>query len=175
MRFFFYGTLQDIPLLECVIGHDVSGLSSADAWVEGFAARRAVNETFPVLVEAPGARLAGVLMEGLSGDDMARIRFFEDSFYEAARVTAHTAAGPETCEMFLLTDAAQATDEPWTLKTWAERDRAVLRHMAAAFIALMGRMTYEEADKHWENIRAAAVSAVDAAGVAGKLSAGGAE
>lgn len=162
MRFFFYGTLQDIPLLECVIARAASGLSFEPAWVEGYAARRAVNETFPVLVESPGARLPGVLTGGLSGADMARIRFFEDSFYESSRVTAHAAAGPETAEMFLLTDPSQAADDPWTFEAWAEHDRAVLRHMAAEFVPLMDRMTYDEADKLWEELRARAVKACGA-------------
>lgn len=164
VRFFFYGVLQDTPLLRIVLGRDGADLSFTPAWTEGYAAFRAAGETFPVLVESPGARLSGTLAGGLTEADTARIRFFEDSFYALSSVTVHTESGPETGRALLLTDPAQATDEPWAFETWPEYERAVLRHMAAAFMDMMGRMTYEDADKHWEELRARARAAVSADG-----------
>jgi len=162
MTFFFFGTLRDAVLLECVIGRSTDHLMMQDGWIDGFAARRANNETFPVLIEQPDARLPGVIVTGLSEEDMSRIRFFEDTFYEASPVTVQTKKGPRPSMMFLMTDLTQATNDIWTFETWAERDRAVLRHMAIEFVGLHGLKTYDEADEHWEAMRERAERAVDA-------------
>jgi len=161
MTFFFFGTLRDQGLLESVLGRTSTHLTKTDGWIDGFATRRAKDETFPVLIEEDGARLSGIVVEGLSDNDMARIRFFEDTFYEASSVTVETNEGHKLAQMFLVTDPTQATDDVWSFESWSERDRAILRHMAVAFVSLYGIKTYEEADEEWEAMRERAVRAVD--------------
>jgi ADP-ribose pyrophosphatase len=163
MSFFFFGTLRDRDLLAAVIDRPLDGLTFTPGWIGGYAARRAKDETFPVLVEDADDHLPGVVVDGLTETDHARIRFFEDAFYSAETVTVETHAGPRESRMFLVTDPSQATDEPWSLETWADRDRRVLRHMAVEFLAFFGRATYDEADEHWEAIRIRAERAVDTA------------
>lgn len=160
MRCFFYGVLRDRPLLRRVLGRGCADVSFTPAWIAGYAARRAAGEAYPVLIESPGARLDGVLAGGLTEPDMARIRFFEDPFYALSSVTAHTGAGPETCRALISTDPAEASESPWAFETWPEHERAVLRHMAEAFMDMAGRMTYEDADAQWETLRARAHAAL---------------
>lgn len=161
MTFFFFGTLRDQELLGSVIGRTAAHLTFIDGWISGFASRRAKDETFPVLIEKKGARLPGVVVEGLSDEDVSRIRFFEDTFYEASPVIVETKEGERSARMFLVTDPDQATEDVWSFESWGERDRAILRHMAVAFVSLYGIKTYEEADAEWEAMRERAEMAVD--------------
>lgn len=162
MAFFFFGTLRDRTLLKLVLDRSLDHLTFVPGWIAGYTARRAQNETFPVLIDDPIGRLDGVIVDGLTETDTARIRFFEDPFYVVDRVRVETTAGSVATNMFLVTDPTQATEDPWTLEGWPERDRRVLRRMAVDFLAFFETSTYEEADEHWEDIRLRAERAVDA-------------
>ena len=78
-KFFFYGTLRSIPILETVIGHKSDYLEFIPAFAPRSELRLVINETFPVIVFNHNyAGVQGTLVKGLNGEDINRILFFED-------------------------------------------------------------------------------------------------
>src|SRR5262245_17440033 len=82
--FFFYGVLMDRELLALVIGRATDGLRIEVATVHDFIQRRALNESFPILVTHPGGRVEGVLVTDLTAADVDRLKFYEGSDYEGS-------------------------------------------------------------------------------------------
>src|SRR5262245_43733734 len=83
MQFFFYGTLMDRELLALVIGRATDELRMEAATIHEFVCRRALNESFPILVPHPGGRVEGMLTD-LTAAEIARLKFYEASDYEGA-------------------------------------------------------------------------------------------
>lgn len=78
-KFFFYGTLRSIPILETVIGHKSGYLEFIPAFAPRSELRLVIDETFPVIVFNDSyAGVQGTLVKGLNGEDINRILFFED-------------------------------------------------------------------------------------------------
>ena len=78
-KFFFYGTLRSIPILEAVIGHKSDYLEFIPAFAPRSELRLVINETFPVIVFNDSyVGVHGTLVKGLNGEDINRILFFED-------------------------------------------------------------------------------------------------
>jgi Gamma-glutamyl cyclotransferase, AIG2-like len=66
-----YGSLMDRELLALVIGRATDELRVKAATIHDFVRRRALNESFPVLVPHPGGRVEGVLVRDLRPTSLA--------------------------------------------------------------------------------------------------------
>ena len=76
-KFFFYGTLRSIPILETVIGHKSDYLEFIPSFAPRSELRLVVNESFPVIVFNDSYEgVHGTLVKGLNGEDINRILFF---------------------------------------------------------------------------------------------------
>ena len=85
---FFYGTLRHIPLLEIVLGRPAADIALTPHGLADHAALAVAEGPFPCVVEQPGAVTKGLLVEGLSDTDIARLDFYEGSFaYDLRDVT----------------------------------------------------------------------------------------
>jgi hypothetical protein len=123
MRLFFFGSLMDLELLALVIDRPVDGLSTGAAVLHGFERRRAVGESFPIIVPHPGGRVDGVLVEGLTEADLDRIQFFEGSDYALHPFAVECAAERIEVHVFLPTARLEPEAAAWDFAGWVETER----------------------------------------------------
>lgn len=86
IRVFAYGTLRDPNLLAVVLGHLFLGVRRP-AVLHGFRRKKVPGYDFPVIIPHEGGRIDGVLLEGLSTEDLANLDNYEDvsaGLYERA-------------------------------------------------------------------------------------------
>jgi hypothetical protein len=156
MRLFFFGSLMDLELLALVIGRPVDGLATAAAVLHGFARRRAVGESFPVIVPHPGGWVDGLLVDGLTAADLDRIQFFEGSDYALHPFTVACAEERLDVQVFLPTARLEAEPSAWEFAAWAETERAMCFALAEALMAHYGGLGIAEIDVLWPEMKAEA-------------------
>lgn len=95
-------------------------------------------------------------MDGFSEDDCARIAFFESIEYEPKPITVLTEDGARVmAHAFLTTAHGEATGAPWSFAEWRERFKAKDLRETRLWMSLYGHVDAEEADRLWEEARAA--------------------
>jgi hypothetical protein len=156
MRLFFFGSLMDLELLALVIGRPVDGLATAAAVLHGFARRRAVGESFPVIVPHPGGWVDGLLVDGLTAADLDRIQFFEGSDYALHPFVVECAEERIDVHVFLPTVRLEAEPSAWDLAAWVETERAMCFALAEALMAHYGGLGIAEIDVLWPEMKAEA-------------------
>ncbi len=156
MRFFFFGLLRDLDVLELVTGRPWTADRFLGARLADAALVHLRGEAFPILVPAPGAWVPGVVVAGLGGSDLDRIRFFESVEYEPAKVAVELWGGEAVeAHAFAATPRTARNEEPWSFEQWRARDKAQALHEAELWMALYGRLSIEEADRRWDETLAA--------------------
>ena len=155
MRFFFFGLLSDPEMLDLVAGRRVAGRPFPAARLPGHGLVRMRNETFPMLVAAPGSHVPGIVVDTLSQADLDRIAFFESLEYEPKAVVVESAGRALEAMAFATTARAVADREPWTLETWTRRFKAQDLHEARLWMSFYGVVEVAEADRLWDEARAA--------------------
>ncbi len=119
---FLYGTLRHPPLLETVLDCSAEKAGAVPATLHDHAVRRVEDEPFPMLLEEPGARAEGLLLERLSQEGRARLDFYEGGFDFARRpVTVETGKGPRTAEVYACPPERWTPGESFRLDAWAAR------------------------------------------------------
>ncbi len=132
---FFFGTLRHEALLCTVLGHDRARLSPARLPDHGV--RAVAGEAFPLIEAAPGAVAEGALCEGLTGDDLARLDFYEGGFgYRLRPVQVETPDGAVSAQVYFPEPGLWQGAEPWDFETWQAHWGAVT--VAAAEEAMRG-------------------------------------
>ena len=117
--FFFYGTLCHAPLLRIVLGRDVDTepaqlADHAVYWAEGHA--------FPVIVAAPGTVAKGVVVRGLTAQDVARLDYYEGVFACQSRdVAVQTAGATLTARVYIQAPGDWHPGAVWSLTDWVAR------------------------------------------------------
>ena len=136
--FFFYGTLCHAPLLDCVLGRPSAAIPASLAdhavhWAEGGA--------FPLIVPQPGAVAQGLLLEGLTEDEAARLDYYEGGFRYLTRDVPVVADGRiVTARVYFPEPGRWHPAEPWSLSDWVARYGAAAVATAGDFMSLMGRV-----------------------------------
>jgi len=157
--FFFYGVLMDRELLALVIGRATDGLGIEVATVHDFIQRRALNESFPILVSHPGGRAEGVLVTDLTAADVDRLKFYEASDYEGSDYAL--AALPVECrgeflaaQIFMPTAHIAADEMVWDFDTWAAVDRPLFMATVQERMSRYGRISAAENNALWPQMKA---------------------
>ena len=120
--FFFYGTLCHVPLLELVLGRPRDRITLRDAVLHGHAARWAKDEAFPMILPETGSSAPGLLAEGLSEEDVARLRFYEGGFeYDLDPVEVQAGDDRVSAKVFLAGEGRWQPSERWSLTDWQKR------------------------------------------------------
>jgi hypothetical protein len=153
MKLFFFGSLMDMDLLALVIGRPVGSLSAAEAILHGFERRRAVGESFPIIVPYPGGRVDGLMVEGLAEADLDRIQYFEGSDYALHPFTVECAA--ERIEVHVYLPAARLEPEAaaWDFAGWVETERAMCFALAEELMSHYGGSSIAEIDVLWPEMK----------------------
>ena len=153
MRLFFFGSLMDLDLLALVIGRPVDDLATAEAALHGFERRRAVGESFPVIVPHPGGWVDGLLVDGLTAADLDRIQFFEGSDYALHPFAVACAAQRIEVQVSLPTARLEAEPSAWDFAAWAETERAMCFALAEELMAQYGGLSIAEIDVLWPEMK----------------------
>ena len=157
---FFFGTLRHQPLLDIVLGRVVA---PAPATLPGYRVAQAEGESFPLLVADAGAAAPGVLAQGLSDADIARLNFYEGAFrYDLVEVLAEGPAGPVPARVFMPHDAPWQPGTPWSLDEWVADWGPLTLIAAAEVMRAYGRETPQQVAARFPIIRARAQSYVTA-------------
>ena len=137
---FFYGTLRDIGVLRPILGES---MDSEDVVLIPAHARdrRAADcgSEYPVLAHAPGRRLAGALLRGVTEAALARLEAYEGPEYRLG--TASVQAEGEDCAVEALVFepvAPPSADAPdWSYEAWLESGAEQRRTASAELGALL--------------------------------------
>lgn len=166
MRFFFFGTLMDRDVLDAVVGQASAGQLAIGqpamgqrtavhghrpAWLDGFRRVTVARETFPMVLPAPGHRLEGVVVEGLSAADIDRILFFESIEYAPRTIDVALADDsrlPARC--FLTNDGVEHSGEAWDYGQWLNAHKADCLRETRLWMALYGHVDCQAADRLWD-------------------------
>lgn len=149
---FFYGSLRDRTLLEIVLGRPVAEEELTPAKAPGMATRRIEDDAYPVLVEADGAAVPGVLLTPPDAEAMDRLAFFEEAEYGLAPITVETPKGEREAVYFRTTGKTGASSEAWDYEVWRRRDRLVAIEAARELMANYGHLPAERIDDIWPGI-----------------------
>ena len=155
---FVFGTLMDADVLQLVCGMNLSELTLQPAVANGFKRRTVLGESFPVLVDAKGESVSGVLVCGLSQRALQRAQFFEGEEYVLKPI--HVEGSPESHSsqqrvgeleaVFFADNAVYACeDKDWSIQHWQGQDKAEFLPRLACYMSLFGSMSAAEADQHW--------------------------
>lgn len=137
-RFFFFGTLCHAPLLRQVLGRDLPG---QPAVLADHAVCWAKDAPYPLLITQAGAMAEGLLLDGLTDADVARLDFYEGGFGYFTREVQVQAEGQAVMACVYFPDAADAkAGAIWSLSDWVARYGDAAVTTAGDFMALMGRV-----------------------------------
>lgn len=158
---FFYGTLRHVPLLEIVLGRPASDIAFTPEKLLDHAALSVAEGPFPCVVEQLGAVTEGLLVQGLSDADIARLDFYEGSFaYDLRDVVL---AGGQAAQVYFPHQGVWTTKGAWSLQDW-QADWAELSCFAAREVMdYFGRYSAAEVARMFPMIRTRAAAMVNAA------------
>ncbi|WP_147104847.1 NUDIX domain-containing protein [Tateyamaria sp. syn59] len=154
---FFYGTLQYVPLLDCVMGRE-GPLDFAAAALPGYVANASPDGLYPVLRAATGALTHGIAMRDVTEDEVARLNFYEGGFdYELTPVVL---ASGEEAHVFVPGPDVSATDAIWDFEAWQAKWAEMTLWAAQEAMAGYGHLSPAVIAARFPRIRARAWSKV---------------
>ena len=158
---FFYGTLRHVPLLEIVMGRGAGMLDVTPAHLPDFLVSSVAEGPFPMIAPSIGDRAEGLLVRGLSDDDIARLDFYEGSFaYDLVQVEL---SDGQKAEVYVPQPGMWTPDGPWELSAWEAKWAALSCHAAVEVMGYLGVKTRDEVAGMFPMIRRRAGSKVHAA------------
>jgi ADP-ribose pyrophosphatase len=158
--FFFYGTLCHPALLQVVLGRDVTATPASLAdhavhWVQ--------DESFPMIAAAPGAVAQGVLVTGLSEEDVARLDFYEGGFAYGTRDFPVTSGGRDHIARVYFPDTGHwQAGAHWSLDDWVAQWGSTVVETAGEFMSLFGARPSVEVLRRYPMMLARGASALRA-------------
>ena len=163
MPLFVYGTLRHLPLLTLILGRDLPAAQRRPARLPGHRAVWAEEQAFPLIVAAEGHSAEGLLLEGLSGDDLARLEFYEGGFgYHLRPVMAEVAGGEVPARVWFPDPGLWQEGAAWELADWQARWGAINCAAAAEVMGWFGLRGAAEVARMYPMILARAASRVAA-------------
>ncbi|PTW51096.1 NUDIX domain-containing protein [Rhodovulum kholense] len=121
-RMFFYGTLCHLPLLARVLDRPADRLTTHPARLADYAVRLAEGESFPLILPEPGRQAEGLLVDGLTAEDRARLDYYEGGYgFDCEEVTVETADGPIKAGVYAHDRAGLVPGAAWDIEAWRAR------------------------------------------------------
>lgn len=155
---FFYGTLAHRPLLEVVLGRGFDAEQLTDAILPDFACFWVKDQAYPTLVAQKDAAAKGLLVKGLSDQDLARLDFYEGGFgYLLQELPLKTTTGTTLAEVYF-SNHAQHCGAPWRLADWQAIWGDVTVRAATEAMSYFGQISAVELAQRFEQIRRRAAS-----------------
>ncbi len=157
---FLYGALRHIPLLELVLGRQLDPADLIETRLADHAIFEASDGTSQCLLSRRGETVEGLLVRGLTPEDIARLSFYRGGFEDdlVAVVTEDCSAAEVSRAA-----AAPATDlTPWSMAEWVADHAAAEMHAATEIMSYYGQKTRAQVEVMLPRIRARAASRVRA-------------
>jgi len=152
-NYFFYGTLRSISILEKVIGNKTDHLEINPAFAPQSELRLVINENFPVIVfDDSYSGVEGIVVKGLTEEDIARIRFFEDVEFSPKTTVVEISGTQEEVNYFSQKGVEPSLDA-WFYDKWKEKEEALTLLTTDLWMQLYGKYTAEEADQYWNDVK----------------------
>lgn len=156
--FFVYGTLCHLPLLDCVLGRPAV---PEPAVLCDHAVYWAEDESFPLIVSEPGGVAPGLVLRDLTGDEAARLDFYEGGFaYRTREVVLAGNALP--VRVYFPDPGIWRPGARWALSDWVARYGATVTATAADFMSLYGEKPATEVQRRYPQMLARGASRVRA-------------
>lgn len=147
---FSFGTLMDIDVLLRVTKLPGEAIGLRRAMLPNHRQRQVLGESFPVVQPLAGAMTEGVLIDGLTPQAIARIRFFEGDEYRLDEIAVQLPDGTtEPARYFADTERYRVADHAWDLQTWQRTEKALFLQRIDQYMPLYGTMSATEADAYW--------------------------
>lgn len=152
---FVYGTLRHVPLLELILGRTGPDLDVREAHLPGHGAFAVVDQPFPAIEEREGHRAPGLLLRGLSQDDMDALNFYEGGFDYTLRRMDVTLQDGTVCpaDVYFPEPGLWPTGDVWDLAQWQDKWGALSLRAAEEVMAYRGRLTAAEVAERFRPIR----------------------
>ena len=157
---FFYGTLRYEPLLYAVVGRAVE---TRVAYLGDHTVLTAAGQSFPMLVPAAGERAEGLVVDGLTAAECARLDYYEGPYgYALTPVSVETDEGPVEAEVYIPAPGRWAQGAPWDFDAWCARIGPATARAAAEYMAGLGSVSVEDAAGRYPQMLARAVASLRA-------------
>lgn len=116
---FFYGSLCHIPLLEVVLGRVQGRIDIRPAHLNDHLVSWVKDEPFPMIAEKTRYQAQGILVQYLSDEDVARLRFYEGGFdYDLKTVSVICNGDAISAEVFFPEACLWSAGAEWNLQDW---------------------------------------------------------
>lgn len=135
---FVYGTLRAPELVATVLGHPASGI---DAVARGHGVVLYPGRSYPALIRTPGRDAPGLLLSGLTAEDIALLDLFEGAEYARRPLKVRVEDRPVSAEAYWPKAAIGRNAPAWRYQDWRARHPEVGDPAGAA--ALRARLTAE--------------------------------
>lgn len=137
------------------MGRGGAGLDTAVASLPDHAVYAVKDQIFPMIVEAEGETAIGLLVRGLSAQDLAALDFYEGGFdYVLKPITVSLAEGATAAaQVYFPTPGQWQASAPWDLETWIAESGALTLRAAEEVMAYQGRVTPEQMRQSFPSIR----------------------
>ncbi|MEY8838511.1 NUDIX domain-containing protein, partial [Cribrihabitans sp. XS_ASV171] len=151
--------------LSLVLGRVTGDIDMVEAYLEDHAVYAVRGEDFPMIREMPGDRAAGLLVRGLSDEDIARLVFYEGGFdFDLDPRRVKTPDGAATLARVFFPDADLWQPEgSWSLDSWEREWGASTLIAAGEVMSYFGRIDTSEVLRSFPAIRMRACSRLAAA------------
>ncbi|WP_293576616.1 NUDIX domain-containing protein [Phaeobacter sp.] len=152
---FVYGTLRHVPLLELILGRSGADLDVQAAALPGHGAFAVVDQPFPAIEPRADHSAPGLLLRGLSDDDMAALNFYEGGFdYTLRRMTVTLDDGEQApADVYFPEPGLWPTGEVWDFPAWQTKWGALSVRAAEEVMSYRGRLTAAEVAERFRAIR----------------------
>lgn len=159
---FFYGTLCHLPLLRLVLG-DLKHLQISKAVLNDYAVHWVAGQSFPVIVEARQQVAQGVLVRGLTDDDIARLDFYEGGYdYVLVDIEVRADDVRHASRVYKTAGDRWSLGAPWSLQDWVRDWSEVIMIAAEEIMQGYGRNDPQEVARWFPQIMQRAASQVRA-------------
>jgi len=159
---FFYGTLRYVPLLSIVLGRASDTLDVTEAILPDHSVVWARGQAFPMIIEG-GTGAPGLLVRGLSAEDLARLNFYEGGFdYSLKNMEVVTGHVSETTDVYFPEPGLWQPGKPWELEAWISQSGEMTLHAAREVMIYYGTYDTEKLARMFPMIRSRAMAKVTA-------------
>ncbi|WP_417699159.1 NUDIX domain-containing protein [Pseudophaeobacter sp.] len=152
---FFYGTLRYRPLLELVLGRVGGDLDVTEVTLADHAVFAVQDQIFPMIATAPGQSAQGILVRGLTAQDLAALDYYEGGFdYALQPITVCLPSGEQVgAQVYFPTPGQWRPGAPWDLASWVAKSGALTLRAAEEVMAYRGRVSAQDMRRSFPAIR----------------------
>ncbi|MCL6284253.1 NUDIX domain-containing protein [Ruegeria sp. 2012CJ41-6] len=161
---FFYGSLRHHALLEIVLDRPAGEIDLVPARLPDHAVFAVEGQPFPMILATPGQYAPGLLVRGLSADDLARIEFYEGGFDYALAVKqiACEDGTSAQAELFFPDPDRWQPGALWSLADWVSDWGRLSEYAAQEVMAFYGRRSAADMARSFPAIRMRAAARIAA-------------